>query len=256
MKPQNITFTLKKMNLNSEKITFILDVYKKIKKRIKVIENNKTNNYVVTRNGIGPIETDFGTFWCYNFVVNDKWKEYFCLIKCGKFEKGYPIFKNNEVFLRIDSGCKTSHLFGDKTCECSEQLKMSMKIISELQEGIIIHIPEQDGRGQGIRFKLATLTIQKYLGIDTYESAKIVAAKKDIDIRTYSGSIAILKFLKIKNKVINIATNNPKKISVFSTNSNGLNLGSRIPIIIKPTNLTLSHLIAKEKKMGHLGLVR
>ena len=70
---------------------------------------------------------------------------------------------------------------------------------------MIINVPAQDGRGMGISFKLATLWLQDTLGVDTVESASMIAPGGVIDIRTYSGIIGILKFLIFPKPVLLIS---------------------------------------------------
>ncbi|MDD4989687.1 MAG: hypothetical protein PHW31_00005 [Candidatus Pacebacteria bacterium] len=166
-----------------------------------------------------------------------------------------PVFKDKDkIVLRIDSGCETGQVFGDLTCECREQLHLTLKTIAETGEGMIINIPHQDGRGMGLTFKLATLWMQDVLGVNTVESASLLAPGGVIDIRTYSGVICILKFFGIPETCkINLATNNPKKAEVFA--ENGFAVMDYIPIVIEPNENTKAHLVAKQEYLGHKNLV-
>ena len=106
----------------------------------------------------------------------------------------------------------------------------------------------------GISFKLATLWLQDTLGIDTVESASILAPGGVIDIRTYSGVIGILKFFGIPEScAINLASNNPQKAKIFR--ENGYNLGDFVPVIVQPNEHTEKHLRAKQQKLGHINLI-
>lgn len=141
------------------------------------------------------------------------------------------------------------------TCECHDQLNLALKTLSEIGEGIIINIPHQDGRGMGLTFKLATLWIQDILGVNTVESASLLAPGGVIDIRTYSGAICILKFFGIPETCkINLATNNPKKAEVFA--ENGYAVVDYTPIVIEPNEYTKANLRAKQEYLGHKGLIR
>ncbi|MEK9151523.1 MAG: hypothetical protein AAB547_02735, partial [Patescibacteria group bacterium] len=167
-----------------------------------------------------------------------------------------PAFKQTiSLVLRTDSGCETGQVFGDLTCECNEQLHLALKTIEKVGEGMIITIPRQDGRGMGLTFKLATLWLQDVLGVNTVESATLLAPGGVIDVRTYSGVICILKFFGIaKNCKINLATNNPKKAEVFA--ENGYTVVDYTPIIVEPNEHTEMHLKAKQDHLGHKGLVK
>lgn len=107
----------------------------------------------------------------------------------------------------------------------------------------------------GLTFKLATLWLQDVLGVNTVESATLLAPGGVIDVRTYAGVICILKFFGIsKNCEINLATNNPKKAEVFA--ENGYAVVDYTPIIVEPNEHTEMHLKAKQKHLGHKGLIK
>lgn len=127
-----------------------------------------------------------------------------------------------------------------------------MQKLTEVGEGMIINIPRQDGRGMGLSFKLATLWIQDALNVHTVESASLLAPGGVIDVRTYSGVVCILKFFGVSPAcVINLATNNPKKVGVFG--ENGYTIAKDlVPIVVEPTEHTAHHLRAKEKHLNHI----
>lgn len=261
IKPPNIIDVSKKANMSVEEVEDFLALVKHsmetFSKRISVIENGNIRYYNVERRGIGIIKTRYGNFWQYNFAIDDQWGKYSVIIKGDIDKESFdPIFRRKDhLILRTDSGCETGQVFRDMTCECAEQLQLSMKKISEEGEGIIIHIPHQDGRGMGLNFKLATLWMQDVLRIDTVESASLLAPCGVIDVRTYSGIICILKFLKIQKEFqINLATNNPKKAEIFQ--ENGYMVIDYVPIVIEPNSFTIEHLRAKQVHLGHKGLVK
>lgn len=225
-------------------------------KRLSVSENGSTRLITVTRRGLGIIQTSHGRFWQYDFSINDEWKKYSVIVAADLDSATLnPVFDNKHpLILRIDSGCETGQVFGDITCECSEQLHLAMETIAENGEGLIVHIPRQDGRGKDLPFKLATLWLQDELGMDTVESANFLTHNGSIDIRTYSGVIGILKFFCICDGwSVNLATNNPKKADIFIENS--YIIYGYTPVVIMPTRHTIRHLRAKEKYLGHQGLV-
>lgn len=223
--------------------------------RIDVADNKRVYWYSVERKGIGRIKTPQGSFLEYLFLINDQWQKYNVIVKADLDENLMPIFHNkNQLILRIDSGCETGQLFGDLTCDCSQQLFKAMQIINHVGEGLIINIPNQDGRGMTLGFKLATLTLQEELKLNTVESASILAPGGIIDVRTYAGVIAILKFFDVPTTcVINLASNNPEKALIFA--ENGYQVTDMFPVIIPPTDDTRHHLISKQKYLGHIKLV-
>jgi 3,4-dihydroxy 2-butanone 4-phosphate synthase/GTP cyclohydrolase II len=222
-------------------------------KSINVLENSTLRYFQVERRGIGILNTEYGKFWEYNFAIDDQWQKYSVIVKAGiDTNTLIPVFKDNKrLVLRTDSGCETGQLFKDLTCECRDQLHLAMKTITEQGEGMIISIPSQDGRGMGLTFKLATLWLQDYLKVNTVESAALLAPGGVIDVRTYSGVICILKFFGILETCqISLATNNPKKTKIFY--ENGYTISECTSVLIKPTNHTKIHLLAKQKHLGHV----
>lgn len=225
-------------------------------KQVSVTEDGLTRFFIVTRQGVGLIKTDFGRFHQFDFSIDDRWGKYSVLFFGTLDDSLMPIFAHQEFLLmRIDSGCETGQLFGDRTCECREQLALAIKTIAEYGEGIIMNIPRQDGRGLGLPFKLATLRLQDELKLDTVEAANAIAPNGVIDIRTYGGIIGILKYFGIPTTTqINLATNNPHKAGVFA--ANGYVVADYTPIVIAPTDLTREHLEAKQEHLGHIGLIQ
>ncbi|MEO8886658.1 MAG: hypothetical protein ABI367_11385 [Mucilaginibacter sp.] len=256
-----------KLNLSEERANTIIAFVKRsinpVKKIFQVNVKGEAKSFVVKRQGLGPIVNDHGKFYVYAFIVDDEWEKYIALVKASSLSnEDLPVFVDNDnLLLRIDSGCETGQRFHDNTCECNQQLEEAMKMLNKKGEGIIVCIPNQDGRGKGIAAKLTTLALQDGFGLDTVTAAEIVAqiekpitisiddTTSTIDIRTYAGAIAILKFFNIPEGTrINLATNNPEKITAF--NDNGYIIDN-VSVIITPTEHTKKHLLAKQDRLGH-----
>lgn len=237
-------------------ITLARRAMRPLRKKISIRENGRDIELAVTRFGIGPLVTEYGSFWEIKFSVSDEWSDYTAIVKsdlrCADLT---PIFRNpGRVLVRLDSGCETGQVFGDQTCECREQLKRAMRAIGETGEGIIICMPKQDGRGKGISFKLATLWLQNALRLDTVQAASLLAEGKPIDVRSYAGAVAVLKFLGCDRRGTRLAllSNNPDKLAVLT--ENGI-VAESIPHVISPTDHTRRHLEAKARCFGHTNLV-
>lgn len=261
IKPPSISDISEKSKMSAEEVSAFLELLKHsmepFSKRFSVNENGVIRYYSVERRGIGILKTEHGKFWQYNFAIDDQWEKYSVIVK-AELDKDLlvPVFKNKDrLVLRTDSGCETGQVFGDLTCECCDQLHLALKTIEEVGEGMLINIPRKDGRGMGLTFKLATLWIQDVLGVNTVESASLLAPGGVIDIRTYSGVICILKFFDIPTTCrINLATNNPKKAEVFA--ENGYTVADYTSIVIEPNEHTEVHLQAKQDHLGHKGLIK
>ncbi len=131
---------------------------------------------------------------------------------------------------------------------------LTMRKIAQVGEGIVINIPNQDGRGMGNHFKLATLSLQEQLRLTTVEAASVLTDAGTIDKRSYAGVIAILRFLRVSQKCeIGLMTNNPYKLSVFG--ENGYRAVALVPVVIPPTHYTRRHLESKQLYLGHKELV-
>ncbi len=207
--------------------------------------------------GSGPLifsESDNDIGWLYHFEVSDEWRDYY-VIYAGPVTKNFQpdiskIKLDQSVPVRIDSGCTTGIAFGDKTCECKDQLGLAIQLIRKNALGIVIHIPSQDGRGMGIDFKLRTLYLQHVDDLDTISAARSITGSDNIDRRTYHGAIGILNYLGLDSRQkLNIATNNPDKIEAFI--SAGYKNIDRISMNIKKTKLTKKHLNAKKQHLNH-----
>ena len=191
----------------------------------------------------------------FHIQVNDEWRDYYVLYIGLLDQNKMPnLAENNdkEIIVRIDSGCLTGMVFGDRTCDCHEQLLIAIDSAIENGIGFIIHIPSQDGRGMGIDFKLKTLDEQYYNHLNTVESAKKVSHLENIDRRTYHGAVGCLKFLGVKHDMrLNIATNNPEKIKAFKL-AGFTNLNTSRVFATHISDEVKKHLSAKQQFLGHL----
>lgn len=200
---------------------------------------------------VGPLLINHKRVWMYQFHVNDEWKIYNVLTYSKEFNIAElkPLFDSPEILLRIDSGCLTGQLFGDETCDCNSQLHVAIKEIISHNQGLIIHIPNQDGRGKGLGFKLSTLYLQQELKLNTVEAAALLANDKPIDDRTYDGVIAILKYFNINNtNRIILNTNNPDKTKVLIENNYNVEIKKSK---VKANKKIRKHLKAKKKYLKH-----
>lgn len=223
--------------------------------RLTVAEGGRTLALDVVRVGVGRLLTMHGAFYEFHFTISDQWSEYIAIVKADLDESLRPVFKSRDVLIRIDSGCRTGQVFGDVTCDCAEQLDLAFAAIAANGEGMVVHIPRQDGRGLGLGFKLATLLLQAELGVDTVEaSAMLDPEGVTRDQRQYAGVIALLRFFGLgRDAPIRLLSNNPAKLAIF--HENGFTDSRLCAITVPPTEHTRRHLLAKQSYFGHVGLV-
>ena len=147
------------------------------------------------------------------------------------------------VNVRIHSECITGDIFRSQRCECGEQLAFSLDYIGK-EGGLVIYL-RQEGRGIGIINKLHAYVHQDQ-GLDTAKAN--LALGLEIDAREYSAAVTILKDLGI-NK-IHLITNNPDKIKALD--DAGIDVVSRIPVVIAANGANQEYLQTKKNLFGHL----
>ena len=178
------------------------------------------------------------------FRPKDGGDEHFCLI----FGKTRNINNDinhdcNNTLVRIHSQCITGDILESLKCDCGHQLKESIKLMANANEGLLIYLA-QEGRDIGLLNKLRAYSLQEN-GMDTVEANEALGFNDDE--RLYYPAKEILSQFKI-NKV-RLITNNPKKVEHM------LNLGiivtERIPIKINANKHNKKYLETKSKKSGH-----
>jgi 3,4-dihydroxy 2-butanone 4-phosphate synthase/GTP cyclohydrolase II len=187
------------------------------------------------------LPTKFGAFRLHLFRSILDNKEHIALVK-GKIDP------KNPVLVRVHSECLTGDLLGSLRCDCQDQLHKSLKIVSELGNGIVLYM-RQEGRGIGLTNKLLAYKLQDE-GRDTVEANEMLGFKADL--RDYGIGAQILRSLNVK-KII-LLTNNPKK--VVGLKGYGLEIIKRMPIEIPFNKHNVKYLKTKRDKMGHLLLVK
>ncbi len=182
------------------------------------------------------LPTPFGEFRAVCFVNDMDDYEHVALIK-GKIDP------EEEVMVRVHSGCLTGDVFGSLRCDCGEQLKKAMAKVQKEGRGVILYL-QQEGRGIGLANKLKAYALQDQ-GLDTVEAN--VELGFDADLRDYGVGAQILVSLGIRK--MRIMTNNPKKI--IGLEGYDLEVTGRVPIEIEPRDENRKYLECKSEKMGH-----
>ena len=178
------------------------------------------------------------------FRPKDGGNEHFCLL-FGETRNILDIPKHEHVpLVRVHSQCITGDVLESLKCDCGQQLKQSIKMMSKANEGVLIYLA-QEGRDIGLLNKLRAYTLQEK-GMDTVEAN--IALGFDDDERLYYPAKQILKKLNINT--LKLITNNPKKVANLS--DLGINVIKRIPIKIQPNKHNKKYLETKSKKSGHI----
>ena len=146
--------------------------------------------------------------------------------------------------LRIHSECLTSEVFGSLKCDCKQQLDVALAYLQTVGRGLLVYL-RQEGRGIGLGNKIRAYALQER-GHDTVEANALLGLPNDA--RTYEA--AALMLCKLEVSSVQLMTNNPSKIEALK--SLGIDVLSRIPIIVATGEHAASYLETKRRRMGHL----
>lgn len=183
------------------------------------------------------IPTPWGNFRMLAFAENEEeWMPHLALVH-EDYVEGSP------TLIRLHSECITGDLFGSKRCDCGEQLHFALQQIAA-QKGILLYL-RQEGRGIGIINKLKAYQLQDQ-GLNTIDAN--IHLGLEVDARQYDIGIAMLKHLGVER--VHLLTNNPEKVSALDQSI--IEVISRQPIIIPPSDENADYLKTKQQDMGHL----
>ncbi|MBM3191095.1 MAG: hypothetical protein FJZ63_00375 [Chlamydiae bacterium] len=177
--------------------------------------------------------------------LKDPWKLYYLVTNSpdGLISRE----KASDFFVRIDSGCASGQIYDDDSCDCLDQLHNALASLRKTQ-GMIIHIPAQDGRGYGSALKAETEIykrggkgrVRETTPLDTIAAARYLYRFATIDLRTYDGIAYLLKSLGYDRIIL--ATDNRLKCQAL--NHHGIEVSRRPTYSIKKS--CEEHLAAKK----------
>jgi GTP cyclohydrolase II len=194
------------------------------------------DNICVRIEAVAELPTRFGDFHIVAFWNNRDAKEHVAIIKGD-------IIGGEDVPVRMHSECLTGDVMGSLRCDCRDQLEAALKMIGQLDKGIVLYL-RQEGRGIGLINKIRAYSLQD-MGLDTVE-ANLALGFRD-DERDYAVAAHMLKSLKVNS--INLITNNPNKVDQLT--QYGINVTDRIPHIMETNEHNRFYLETKAAKSGH-----
>ncbi len=151
---------------------------------------------------------------------------------------------DGEPLVRVHSECLTGDAFQSLRCDCGPQLHQALQRISESNNGVLVYMRNQEGRGIGLANKVRAYHLQDH-GLDTVEANEKLGFKPDL--RHYGIGAQILRSLGIQR--MRLLTNNPKKI--IGLDGYGLTVTDQLAIEVKPNPHNLNYLLAKRDKLNH-----
>ncbi len=182
------------------------------------------------------LPTSYGLFTIISFKIEGHFDEHL-IVKMGDLKS-----KEN-VLMRVHSECLTGDVFTSLKCDCGEQLKTSMEMISERKEGVIIYL-KQEGRGIGLFNKVNAYSLQD-AGNDTITSNHLLGFATDL--RKFDLVKDVVEYLGMKS--ISLLTNNPEKIESITHDTGRVT--QVIPLITKPNKHNLGYLSVKKEYLDH-----
>ena len=203
-----------------------------------LIRYRSENERFVFKKSDAYLPSIFGTFKAFGYINELDGSEHVALVKSkNKFLK-------EPVLVRMHSECLTGDAFGSLRCDCRPQLEAALSRIEEEGEGVVVYL-RQEGRGIGLINKLKAYSLQDG-GLDTVEANEKLGFPADL--RNYGVGAQILTDLGIKK--LRLLTNNPRKIAGLG--GYGIEVVSRVPLVICPSDHNAEYLNVKRTKLGHL----
>ena len=151
--------------------------------------------------------------------------------------------KDTVPLVRINSACFTGDIFGDRRCDCNEQLIEALKMI-EKEGGLVIYHFHHEGRGVGFTSKLRTYQMMEDPSVNTFEAMNTLTNR--MDLRNYGSAVLILQNLGIRR--LQLITNNPNKRLVLE--ENGIEVVSTRKVVINRPAIK-KYLVTKQEIQGH-----
>jgi 3,4-dihydroxy 2-butanone 4-phosphate synthase/GTP cyclohydrolase II len=151
---------------------------------------------------------------------------------------------SSDALVRVHSECLTGDVFSSLRCDCGEQLRRALRLISQSGNGVLLYM-RQEGRGIGLANKLRAYALQD-AGCDTVEANNELGYAADL--RDYGIGAQILVDLGIKE--MRLLTNNPRK--VVGLEGYGLKIIERVALEIEPNSINRRYLETKRDKLHHL----
>ena len=182
------------------------------------------------------LPTEHGEFRIRAFRDPSDGKEH-SILYVGDISKGTPL-------VRMHSECLTGDAFGSLRCDCGPQLQASMKAVQESGSGAIVYLC-QEGRGIGLYAKMQAYALQD-VGYDTLDAN--LALGLPADGRSYDFAAEMLYSMGVTS--VELITNNPDKKTQLM--DHGIEVKSRVPIIVGHCAQNRSYLLTKAARMGHI----
>jgi len=203
-----------------------------------IIRYRRQSERLVQRQAEAQLPTIFGEFRIIVYKNTLDGGEYVALVKGDLAQCENPL-------VRVHSGCVTGDILGSRKCDCGWQLSVALSKIAEEGCGVLVYIPEHEGRGIGLANKIKAYQLQE-CGLDTVEANEALGFPADL--RDYGLGAQILADLGVTT--MRLMTNNPRKYAAMA--GYGLKVVERVPLECPGDEFNIRYLLTKRDKMGHL----
>ncbi|MBI85247.1 MAG: bifunctional 3,4-dihydroxy-2-butanone-4-phosphate synthase/GTP cyclohydrolase II [Planctomycetaceae bacterium] len=204
----------------------------------QLITHRRVAEKLVNRMAAAKLPTKHGTFQLFVYEVKYEQQQPVVLVMGDIATATAPL-------VRLHSSCFTGDLIDSLRCDCGDQLKLALEMISREGCGVLVYLP-QEGRGIGLVEKVKAYGLQDQ-GMDTVEANHALGFKADM--RDYGVGIQLLKDLGLTK--VRLLTNNPKKTDAFIYGGFNLEVVDQVPIMPPMNKFNADYLATKRDKMGH-----
>jgi GTP cyclohydrolase II len=146
--------------------------------------------------------------------------------------------------VRIQSSCLFGQAFKSLDCDCGLQLWSALEIVVQ-QQGLLVYVLEE-GRGAGLRLKVAAMHLQQALGLDTAEAYGQLGLQPDL--RDHTSAVAVVRHI-LGTAPLELITNNPNKMDALR--DEGLQIVRRRSLVLADTDAIREYLREKQRVLGH-----
>jgi 3,4-dihydroxy 2-butanone 4-phosphate synthase/GTP cyclohydrolase II len=202
-----------------------------------LIEFRRRTEKLVRRVVTTRLPTNWGAFTAHGYESSVDTRPYVALT-LGE------IRPEDEVLVRVHSGCLTGDVFHSLRCDCGQQLQLALAKIQSEGKGVLLYL-EQEGRGIGLINKLKAYALQDD-GLDTVEANERLGFAADM--REYGIGAQVLYDLGVRK--VRLMTNNPRKRAGLE--GHGLHVVERVPLCAGVHEANRRYLETKRDKLGHL----
>ncbi|WP_454787824.1 GTP cyclohydrolase II [Mycolicibacterium lutetiense] len=192
--------------------------------------------------GTAKLPTSFGVFQAAAFRSDTDGADHLALTLGDVAAHGSDA---SGVLVRVHSECVTGEVMESLRCDCGDQLRQAMSLISQEGVGALVYLRGHEGRGIGLAQKIRAYALQD-CGSDTVDAN--TALGLPIDGRDYSIVARILASLGIRN--VRLITNNPDKC--LELGRHGIDMVRRVSTVPSTNSYNIDYLRAKRDRLGHL----